>query len=93
MAPIAGSVRRLPPLPAKRRKKRGVRVDMQLCALVREPMESLGVKSGTPALLVVRTSFDKAGRVVEYGRSSSVVQPAISAGSRGTPMLSERAGP
>ena len=42
------------------------RVDMQPCALVREPAEALGVKSGTPGLQVVRTSFDKAGRVVEY---------------------------
>ena len=42
------------------------RVDMQPCALVREAAEALGVKSGTPGLLVVRTSFDKAGRVVEY---------------------------
>jgi DNA-binding GntR family transcriptional regulator len=39
---------------------------MQPCALVREAAEALGVKSGTPGLLVVRTSFDKAGRVVEY---------------------------
>jgi DNA-binding GntR family transcriptional regulator len=42
------------------------RVDMQPCALVREAAEALGVKSGTPGLLVVRTSFDKAGCVVEY---------------------------
>jgi len=42
------------------------RVDMQPCALVREAAEALGVKSGTPGLLVMRTSFDKAGRVVEY---------------------------
>jgi DNA-binding GntR family transcriptional regulator len=42
------------------------RVDMQACALVREAAEALGVKSGTPGLLVVRTSFDKDGRVVEY---------------------------
>jgi DNA-binding GntR family transcriptional regulator len=42
------------------------RVDMQPCALVREVAEALGVKSGTPGLQVVRTSFDKAGRVVEY---------------------------
>ena len=42
------------------------RVDMQPCALVREPAEALGVKSGTPGLLIVRTSFDARGRVVEY---------------------------
>ncbi len=42
------------------------RVDMQPCALVREAAEALGVKSGTPGLLVVRTSFDAQGRVVEY---------------------------
>jgi DNA-binding GntR family transcriptional regulator len=42
------------------------RVDMQPCALVREAAEALGVKSGTPGLLVVRTSFDKSGRVVEH---------------------------
>jgi DNA-binding GntR family transcriptional regulator len=42
------------------------RVDMQPCALVREVAEGLGVKSGTPGLLVVRSSFDKAGRVIEY---------------------------
>ncbi len=41
-------------------------VDMRPCALVREEAEALGVKSGTPGLLVVRTSFDSAGRVVEY---------------------------
>jgi DNA-binding GntR family transcriptional regulator len=42
------------------------RVDMQPCALVREVAEALGVKSGTPGLLVIRTSFDKTERVVEY---------------------------
>jgi DNA-binding GntR family transcriptional regulator len=42
------------------------RVDMQPCALVREVAEALGVKSGTPGLLVIRTSFDKGERVVEY---------------------------
>lgn len=42
------------------------RVDMRPCALVREAAEALGVKSGTPGLLVVRTSFDATGRVVEY---------------------------
>lgn len=42
------------------------RVDMRPCALTLEAAETLGVKSGTPGLLVVRTSFDSAGRVVEY---------------------------
>jgi DNA-binding GntR family transcriptional regulator len=42
------------------------RVDMRPCALVRQVAEALGVKSGTPGLQVVRTSFDAAGRVVEY---------------------------
>jgi DNA-binding GntR family transcriptional regulator len=42
------------------------RIDMQPCALVRGPAEALGVKSGTTGLLVVRTSFDKTGRIVEY---------------------------
>lgn len=42
------------------------RVDMQPCALIKETAEALGVKSGTPGLMVTRTSFDPAGRVVEY---------------------------
>ena len=42
------------------------RVTMQPCGLLREVAEALGVKSGTPGLLIVRTSFDRAGRVVEY---------------------------
>lgn len=42
------------------------RVDMRPCALVKEAADALGVKSGTPGLLVIRTSFDAAGRVVEY---------------------------
>lgn len=42
------------------------RVDMRPCALVREDADALGVKSGTPGLLVVRTSLDSSGRVVEY---------------------------
>ncbi|QCI96195.1 UTRA domain-containing protein (plasmid) [Novosphingobium sp. EMRT-2] len=42
------------------------RVDMRPCALVRDAADGLGVKSGTPGLLVVRTSFDAQGRVVEY---------------------------
>ncbi|BBC71972.1 GntR family transcriptional regulator [Altererythrobacter sp. B11] len=42
------------------------RVSMRPCALVGTAAEQLGVKSGTPGLEVVRTSFDPAGRVVEY---------------------------
>lgn len=42
------------------------RVDMRPCALIKEVADGLSVKSGTPGLLVVRTSFDNAGRVVEY---------------------------
>jgi DNA-binding GntR family transcriptional regulator len=42
------------------------RVDMRPCALVRDAAEALCVKSGTPGLLVVRTSYDDRGRVVEY---------------------------
>lgn len=42
------------------------RVDMRPCALIKTVADELGVKSGTPGLLVVRTSFDATGRVVEY---------------------------
>jgi len=42
------------------------RVDMRPCALVKDAAAALGVKSGTPGLFVVRTSFDATGRVVEY---------------------------
>jgi DNA-binding GntR family transcriptional regulator len=42
------------------------RVDMRPCALVELAAEALGVKPGTPGLLVVRTSFAADGRVVEY---------------------------
>lgn len=42
------------------------RVDMRPCALVKDAADALGVKSGTPGLLVIRTSFDPEGRVVEY---------------------------
>jgi len=42
------------------------RVDMRPCALVKEAADALGVKSCTPGLLVVRTSLDASGRVVEY---------------------------
>lgn len=42
------------------------RVDMRPCALVRDAADALGVKSGTPGLMVIRTSFDPEGRVVEY---------------------------
>jgi DNA-binding GntR family transcriptional regulator len=41
-------------------------VEMRPCALVREEAAALGVKSGTPGLLVVRTSLDARGRVVEF---------------------------
>lgn len=44
------------------------RVDMRPCALVKDAAEALGATSGTPGLLVVRTSFDAHGRVVEYDR-------------------------
>lgn len=42
------------------------RVDMRPCALIRDEAAALGVKSGTPGLEVVRVSFDRDGRVVEY---------------------------
>ncbi len=42
------------------------RVSMRPCALVKSVADSLGVKVGTPGLLVVRTCMDKTGRVVEY---------------------------
>ncbi|MBY9063633.1 UTRA domain-containing protein [Sphingomonas yunnanensis] len=42
------------------------RVDMRPCALIKSIADELGAKSGTPGLLVVRTSFDAGGRVVEY---------------------------
>nr|WP_298728909.1 UTRA domain-containing protein [uncultured Steroidobacter sp.] len=42
------------------------RVDMRPCALVKDAAEALGAKPGTAGLLVVRTSFDQHGRVVEY---------------------------
>lgn len=42
------------------------RVDMRPCALVKLAADALGVKSGTPGLTVVRTSFAADGRVVEY---------------------------
>jgi len=44
------------------------RVDMRPCALVKSAADGLGVKAGTPGLLVVRTSFDEQGRVIEYDR-------------------------
>jgi DNA-binding GntR family transcriptional regulator len=44
------------------------RVDMRPCALIKDAADRLGVKSGTPGLKVTRTSFDEAGRVVEYDR-------------------------
>ena len=42
------------------------RVDMRPCALTTSFAELLGVKAGTPGLLVVRTSYAADGRVVEY---------------------------
>ena len=42
------------------------RVDMRPCALVKFAADALGVKPGTPGLLVVRTSLAADGRVVEY---------------------------
>ena len=42
------------------------RVDMCPCALVKQAADALGVKPGTPGLLVVRTSLSADGRVVEY---------------------------
>lgn len=44
------------------------RVDMRPCALTKTEAEALGAKPGTPGLLVVRTSLDADGRVVEYDR-------------------------
>ena len=42
------------------------RVDMRPCALVKQTADALGVKPGTPGLLVVRTSLAADGRIVEY---------------------------
>lgn len=42
------------------------RVDMRPCALVKFAADTLGVKPGTPGLMVVRTSLSADGRVVEY---------------------------
>ena len=42
------------------------RVDMRPCALTTSFAEMLGVKAGTPGLLVIRTSYAADGRVVEY---------------------------
>lgn len=42
------------------------RVDMRPCALVKFAAEALGVKPGTPGLLVVRISLAEDGRIVEY---------------------------
>ena len=44
------------------------RLSMRPCALVRSAADQLGVKAGTPGLMVVRTSFDAKGRVVEFDR-------------------------
>lgn len=42
------------------------RMGMRPCALVKDVADGLGVKAGTPGLLVVRNSLDQQGRVVEY---------------------------
>jgi DNA-binding GntR family transcriptional regulator len=42
------------------------RIDMKPCALTGATADALGVNPGTPGLLVVRSSFDAAGRVVNY---------------------------
>lgn len=42
------------------------RVEMRPCALVQFAADALGVKPGTPGLMVVRTSLAHDGRVVEY---------------------------
>lgn len=42
------------------------RVDMRPCAMTAFAAEALGVKPGTPSLMVVRTSLSADGRVVEY---------------------------
>jgi DNA-binding GntR family transcriptional regulator len=44
------------------------RIDMWPCALTKSEAVALGAKPGTPGLLVVRTSFDASGRVVEFDR-------------------------
>lgn len=42
------------------------RIDMRPCALVTSAADALGVKPGTPGLLLVRTIFTADGRVMEY---------------------------
>lgn len=42
------------------------RLDMRPCALVATAADALGVKPGTPGLLIVRTSLGPDGRVIEY---------------------------
>lgn len=42
------------------------KVTMRPCALVNDEAIALGVKSGTPGLLVERTSLAEDGRIVEY---------------------------
>ncbi|MDR3508800.1 MAG: UTRA domain-containing protein [Caulobacteraceae bacterium] len=44
------------------------RVDMWPCALTKAEAAALAAKPGTPGLLIVRTSFDAQGRIVEYDR-------------------------
>lgn len=42
------------------------RVEMQPCALIQDVAAALRIKPGLPGLLIRRTSYDAAGRVVEY---------------------------
>lgn len=42
------------------------RIDMRPCALVKAAADALGVKPGTPGLLLVRTIFTADGKVMEY---------------------------
>jgi DNA-binding GntR family transcriptional regulator len=44
------------------------RLDMQPCGLTRAEAAVLAAKPGAPGLLILRTSFDAAGRAVEYDR-------------------------
>jgi DNA-binding GntR family transcriptional regulator len=44
------------------------KIEMQPCALIGWEAEALKLKSGLPGLKVVRTSYDAAGRVVEFDR-------------------------
>ncbi|MQP66427.1 UTRA domain-containing protein [Niveispirillum sp. SYP-B3756] len=42
------------------------RIAMKPCAILGDDAETLRARSGSPGLSVIRTSFDPAGRVVEY---------------------------